>query len=142
VLTAVTSSKNIDLVEALGADRVIDYTTTDFTDGADRYDRILDTVGNRSVSDLRRVLADGGKVAVTGFSNMRNLLGTSLRGGKDVTQVSAHVATSDLDQLSALIDAGKVRPVIDRTYPFEEIPAAIAYVEEGHAKGKVVADVP
>ncbi|HSL09723.1 MAG TPA: zinc-binding dehydrogenase, partial [Actinomycetota bacterium] len=75
-------------------------------------------------------------------TNMRNMLGVSLRGGKDVTQVSAHVGATELDELSALIAAGHVHPVIDRTYGFDEMPAAIAYVEHGHARGKVVVTVP
>jgi NADPH:quinone reductase-like Zn-dependent oxidoreductase len=139
-VTGVTSTRNLDLVRSLGADHLVDYTTTDFVDGG-RYDLILDTIGNRSVSDLRRALAAGGKAAVTGFTSMSNLLGVSLRGGKDIAQVQAHVATKDLELLSELIEAGKVRPEIDRRYPFTEIPAAIAYLEQGHARGKVVVGV-
>jgi NADPH:quinone reductase-like Zn-dependent oxidoreductase len=137
-VTGVTSIRNIDLVRSLGADHVVDYTTSDFVRAGQRYDLILDTIGNRSVSDLRRALAEGGKAAVTGFTSMRNLLGVSLRGGKEIAQVEAHVTTKDLEFLSELIEAGKVRPQIDRRYPFAEIPAAIAYLEQGHAKGKVV----
>jgi NADPH:quinone reductase-like Zn-dependent oxidoreductase len=140
-VTAVTSTGNIDLVRSLGADQVVDYTTTDFARGGRRYDLILDTVGNRSVPDLRRVLAAGGKAAVTGFTSVRRLLGVSLRGGKDVAQVQAHVTTRDLELLSDLIEAGKVRPQIDRRYRFAEIPAAIAYLEQGHARAKVVVGV-
>lgn len=140
-LTAVTSTPNLELVRSLGADDVVDYTTTDLLDSGRRYDRILDTVGNRSVSDLRRALADGGKAAVTGFSSMSNLLKTSLAGGKDVSQVTAHVGTTDLQELGALADAGRLRPVIDRTYGFSEVPNAIASVEEGHARGKVVVEM-
>jgi NADPH:quinone reductase-like Zn-dependent oxidoreductase len=113
----------------------------DFVGSGRRYDLILDTVGNRSVPDLRRALADSGKAAVTGFTNLRRLLGVSLRGGKDIAMVQAHVTTKDLELLSELIEAGKVRPQIDRRYPFAEIPAAIAYLEQGHAKAKVVAQV-
>jgi NADPH:quinone reductase-like Zn-dependent oxidoreductase len=69
------------------------------------------------------------------------LIGVSLRGGKDIAMVHAHVTTTDLELLSALIEAGAVRPVIDRRYPFAQIPAAIAYLEHGHAKGKVVVKV-
>jgi NADPH:quinone reductase-like Zn-dependent oxidoreductase len=140
-VTAVTSSRNLDLVRSLGADHVVDYTTTDVVGGGRRYDRILDTVGNRSVGELRGALAEGGKAAVTGFTSVPKLLGVSLRGGKDVTQVQAHVTTEDLELLSELIAAGKVRPQIDRRYPFAEIPAAIAYLEQGHARGKVVVAV-
>jgi NADPH:quinone reductase-like Zn-dependent oxidoreductase len=137
-VTAVTSTRNLDLVRSLGADHVIDYTTTDVVGGGRRYDLILDTVGNRSVPDLRRALAKGGKAAVTGFTSVAKLLGVSLRGGKDIAQVQAHVTSKDLELLSELIEAGKVRPQIDRRYRFAEIPAAIAYLEQGRARAKVV----
>jgi NADPH:quinone reductase-like Zn-dependent oxidoreductase len=152
-VTAVTSTRNIDLVRSLGADHVIDYTTTDFARSGRRYDLILDTVGNRSVLEFRRALAEGGKAAVTGFTSGWYLLRVSLRGGagpggrwswgwrKDIAMVSAQVATEDLELLAELIEAGKVRPQIDRRYPFAEIPAAIAYLEQGHARGKVVVGV-
>jgi NADPH:quinone reductase-like Zn-dependent oxidoreductase len=159
-VTGVTSTQNIDLVRSLGADHVVDYTTTDFVHSGRRYDLIFDTVGNRSVPDLRRALAEGGKASVTGFTttseqlahqvhwlllrwgtSLAKAMGVRLRGGKDIARVSAHVATRDLEVLSELIEAGKVRPVIDRRYPFAEIPAAIAYLEQGHARGKVVAGV-
>jgi NADPH:quinone reductase-like Zn-dependent oxidoreductase len=140
-VTGVTSTRNIDLVRSLGADHVVDYTTTDFTRGGRGYDLVLDTVGNRSASDLKRALAPGGKAAVTGFTSVGKLLGVSLRGGKALAQVQAHVTTKDLELLSELIEAGKVRPQIDRRYPFAEIPAAIAYLEQGRARGKVVVGV-
>jgi NADPH:quinone reductase-like Zn-dependent oxidoreductase len=140
-VTAVTSTRNLDLVGSLGADHVLDYTRTDALDGGQRYDLILDTVGNRSVPDLRRALAQGGKASVTGFTSVAKLLAVSLRGGKDIAQVQAHVTTEDLELLSELIEAGKVRPQIDRRYRFTEIPAAIAYLEQGRAGAKVVAEV-
>jgi len=141
-VTAVTSTGNLDLVRSLGADHVVDYTTTDALGDGRRYDRILDTVGNRSVPELKRALAEGGKAAVTGFTSMAKLLGVALRGGKDVAQVQAHVTAKDLELLSGLIEAGKVRPRIDRRYRFADIPAAIAYLEQGHAKAKVVVTMP
>jgi NADPH:quinone reductase-like Zn-dependent oxidoreductase len=137
-VTGVTSTRNLDLVASLGADHVIDYTTTDVVGSGRRYDLILDTVGNRSVPDLRRALAEGGKAAVTGFTSVAKLLGVSLRGGKAIAQVQAHVTSKDLELLSELIEAGKVRPQIDRRYRFADIPAAIAYLEQGHARAKVV----
>jgi NADPH:quinone reductase-like Zn-dependent oxidoreductase len=140
-VTAVTSTPNLELVGSLGADHVVDYTTTDALGNGRRYDRILDTVGNRSVADLRGGLASGGKAAVTGFSSVAKLVGVSLRGGKDVAMVQAHVTAKDLEALSELIAAGKVRPQIDRRYRFAELPAAIAYLEQGHARGKVVVEV-
>jgi NADPH:quinone reductase-like Zn-dependent oxidoreductase len=140
-VTAVTSTRNLELVASLGADHVLDYTTTDVVGDGRRYDRILDTVGNQSVPDLRRALAAGGKAAVTGFTSVRRLLGVSLRGGKDIAIVQAHVTAKDLELLSELIEAGKVRPQIDRRYQFADLPAAIAYLEQGRAKAKVVVEV-
>ena len=137
-VTAVTSTRNLDQVRSLGADHVIDYTATDFLASGRRYDRILDTVGNRTVHDLRQALAEGGKAAVTGFTSMTKLLGITLRGGKDIALVQAHASATDLQLLSELIEAGTVRPQIDRRYPFTEIPAAIAYLGQGRARGKVV----
>jgi NADPH:quinone reductase-like Zn-dependent oxidoreductase len=141
-VTGVTSTRNIELVGSLGADFVIDYTTTDFFHSGRRYDLILDTIGNLSVRDLRRALAEGGKAAVVGFTSLAKLVSVSLRGGKDIAQVSARVATTDLELLANLIEAGTVRPQIDRRYPFAEIPAAITYLEQGHARGKVVVGAP
>ena len=141
-VSGLTSTRNIDLVDSLGADHVVDYTTTDFFRSGRRYDLILDTIGNLSVRDLRRALAEGGKAAVIRFTSVAKLIGVSLRGGKDIAIVSAHVATTDLEFLSHLIEAGKVRPHIDRRYPFTEIPAAITYLEQGHARGKVVVGAP
>jgi NADPH:quinone reductase-like Zn-dependent oxidoreductase len=147
-VTGVTSPRNIDLVRSPGADHVVDYTTSDFARGERRNGLILDTAGNRSVPDLRRALAEGGKAAVTGYTSAAMLMRVSLRGGagpggrwswgsrKDIAMVSAHVATEDLELLSELIEAGKVRPQIDRRYPFAEIPAAIAYLEQGRARGR------
>ncbi|HEX2171566.1 MAG TPA: NAD(P)-dependent alcohol dehydrogenase [Dehalococcoidia bacterium] len=140
-VTGVTSGRNTNLVRSLGADDVVDYTTTDFVRSGRRYDLILDTVGNRSVPDLRRGLAEGGKAAVIGFTSVAKLLGISLRGGKDIALVQAHVATKDLEFLAELVEAGKMRPHIDRRYPFADIPAAIAYLEQGRARGKVVIGV-
>ena len=141
-VTGVTSTRNIDLVGSLGADHVIDYTTTNFFHSGRRYDLILDTIGNLSVRNLRRALAEGGKAAVVGFSSVAKLISVSLRGARSIAQVSAHVTTKDLEYLANLIEAGEVRPHIDRRYPFAEIPAAIAYLEQGHARGKVVVGAP
>jgi NADPH:quinone reductase-like Zn-dependent oxidoreductase len=141
-VTGVTSTRNIDLVGSLGADHVIDYTTTNVFRSGRRYDLILEAIGNLSVRDLKRALAEGGKAAVVGFTSVTKLISVSLRGGRNIAQVSAHVATTDLEFLANLIEAGKVRPHIDRRYPFAEIPAAIAYLEQGHARGKVVVGAP
>src|SRR5215213_5170642 len=99
-VTGVTSTRNIDLARSLGAAHVVDYTSTDFVGDGGSYDLILDTIGNRSVSDLRRALAEGGKVAVVGFTSVPKLMGVSLRGGKDIVLVNAHVTSKDLELLS------------------------------------------
>jgi NADPH:quinone reductase-like Zn-dependent oxidoreductase len=138
VVTGVTSTRNIDLVRSLGAGQIIDYTRKDFTRTGQAWDRILDTIGNRTVSDLGRALAPGGKCAVTGFTTMGKLLGIALRGGNQIRMVSAHATAKDLELLRDLIEAGKLRPVIDRRYPFIELPEAIRYLEGGRARGKVV----
>ena len=141
-VTGVTSTRNIDLVGSLGADHVVDYTRTEVFRGGRRYDLILDTIGNLSVRDLRRALAESGKAAVVGFTSVAKLIGVSLRGGKNIAIVSAHVTAADLEFLTDLIEAGKARPHIDRCYRFTEIPAAITYLEQGHARGKVVVGAP
>ena len=137
-VTGVTSTRNIDLVRSLGADHVIDYTREDFTRTGQAWDRILDTIGNRATSDLRRALAPGGTCAVIGFTTMGKLLDVRLRGGKQIAMVSAHATARDLELLGELIEADKLRPEIDRRYPFVELPAALRYLEDGHARGKVV----
>ena len=141
-VTGVTSTGNVDLVRSLGADHVLDYTSTDFARDGARFDLILDAVGNRSAADLKRALTGTGKAAVVGFTSVAKLMGVALRGGKAIAMLSVHVTTEDLEHLSELIQAGKVRAQIDRRYPFAEIPEAIAYLEQGHARGKVVATVP
>ena len=133
-VTGVTSTQNIDLVRSLGADRVVDYTRTDFVGDGQRYDLIVDTIGNRSVRDLRRALAEGGKAAVVGFTSVPKLMGFPCSAARS-SPWCRHAAAKDLERLSELIQAGKVRPQIDRRYPFAEIPAAIAYLEHGHARG-------
>jgi NADPH:quinone reductase-like Zn-dependent oxidoreductase len=109
-VTGVTSTRNIDLVGSLGADHVIDYTTTNVSRSGRRYDLILDAIGNLSVRNLRPALAEGGKAAVVGFTSVAKLISVSLRGGKNIAQASAHITTTDLEFLSELIEAGKVRP--------------------------------
>ena len=141
-LTVVTSPQGLETARSLGADHVLDYTTTDFVQSGARYEFILDTVGNRSASELKRALVEGGKAAVTGFTSIPKLLGVSIRGGKMISRVEAHVGTEDLNRLTGLITSGAVRPMIDRSFSFADIPAAIAYVEQGHARGKVVAVGP
>jgi NADPH:quinone reductase-like Zn-dependent oxidoreductase len=150
-VTAVCSTRNVELVRGLGADRVIDYSREDFTKGTDRYDFILDNVGNHSLSALRGVLTPAGKLLTNnGTSGGRwfGTLGTMIKTG--VLSMSNHqqLAPSikfqnrpDLVALKELVESGKVVPVIDRTYSLIDTAAAIAHVGEGHARGTVVISI-
>jgi NADPH:quinone reductase-like Zn-dependent oxidoreductase len=145
-VTGVCSTRNVDLVRSLGADHVIDYMQEDFTKNGQRYDLIFDAVGNRSVSDYKRALSPNGICAVAGFTTLPHLfqvlvLGSwvSRTGSKKIGQMeTAKPNQKDLVFMKELLEAGKVVPVIDRTYPLSEVPEAIRYLEAGHAKGKVV----
>ena len=148
-VTAVTSTKNVDLVRSLGADEVIDYTQEDFTRSGRRYDLIFDVAASRSLRETRRVLAPNGILVMVGVKGGRRMapivarlltavVWTRLAGKKRMLPFLAHNSTADLLVLKELIDSGKVRPVIDRTYPLSETADAIRYLEEGHARGKVV----
>src|SRR2546428_457332 len=148
-VTAVCSTGNLDMVRSIGADQVIDYTQEDFTKNGQRYDLIFDAVGNRSVSDYKRALSPNGMCAVAGFTTLSHLfqvivLGSwvSRTGSKKIGLMeTANPNKKDLLFIKELLEAGKVVPVIDRTYPLREVPEAIRYLEEGHAKGKVVITV-
>jgi NADPH:quinone reductase-like Zn-dependent oxidoreductase len=142
-VTGVCSAKNVEMVKKLGADHVVDYTRDDFTRGETRYDLLLDTIGNRSLHACRRVLAQKA-VYVSIGGRMSHLVASSLAGpfvSQDVKAVVAKRSSADLEFLSGLIESGKITPVIDRTYPLSEVPAAIRYLEEGHARGKIVITV-
>jgi NADPH:quinone reductase-like Zn-dependent oxidoreductase len=150
-VTGVCSTRNVDLVGGIGADRVIDYTREDFTTDGARYDTILDCVGNQPLSACRRVLKRGGTyVAVAGPSG-RWMLGALARmvtavlvspvGRKKMTMLVAKLGHEDLAIAGALMAAGTVTPVIDRRYSLSETAAAIRYLEEGHARGKVIITV-
>ena len=150
-VTGVCSTRNIDLVRSIGADHVIDYTKVDFTRAGQRYDFILDNVANRSLSDLRRALTPKGTLVPNGggFDHRWMASGGRLIGAKVsfafVSQsVRTFIASSkqqNLVVLKELLEAGKIRSVIDRTYPLSETPQAIGYVGQGHARGKVVITV-
>jgi NADPH:quinone reductase-like Zn-dependent oxidoreductase len=150
-VTAVCSARNAALVRSIGADHVIDYAQEDFSQGAQRYELILDTVGNHSLADLRRVLGPTGIVVMVGGAEGNRWtgpLGDVLAGvlwSKFLSQkfmfMLADLKPQDLATLGEMMQAGKVTPVIDRSYPLSETPAAIGYLEEGHARGKVVIDV-
>jgi NADPH:quinone reductase-like Zn-dependent oxidoreductase len=147
-VTGVASAAKMDLVRSLGADEVIDHTREDFTDGTRHWDLILDTGGRRSLSDLRRALTPKGTLVIVGGEGGGKWLGgfdRNLRSGlvsmfvpQRLTMLASRERGEDFDALRELIEAGKVTPVIDRTYPLIEAPDAIRYVVEGRARGKVV----
>lgn len=149
-VTGVCSTPNVDLVRSIGADDVIDYTTEDFTRSARRYDLIVDNVGNRSLRAMRRVLAPTGALVLVGASKgnwvapiARILAASQLSrfGGQTLTGMLTDMKREDLLLVKDAIEAGKVTPVIDRTYPLSEVPDAIRYLETMRARGKVVITV-
>jgi NADPH:quinone reductase-like Zn-dependent oxidoreductase len=148
-VTGVCSTKNVELVRSLGADRVIDYTQQDFTQDSERYDVLLDNVGNRTLSAMRRVLSPRGRCVMAGapkelwavLIRLVKAFVWSLFLKQEFRFFVAKMNRDDLTTLGGLIQAGKITPVIDRRYPLAETAAAIAYVEEGHARGKVVITV-
>jgi NADPH:quinone reductase-like Zn-dependent oxidoreductase len=143
-VTAVCSTKNTELARELGADRVIDYTREDFVQNDRLYNLIYAANGNRSIFDYLRALKSEGTYVSSGGSMKQAyqgmLLGPwlSMFGKKKIKGYVAQPDSDDLGYMTELIEAGKVRPVIDRKYKFNEIPEAIRYLEDGHARGKVV----
>jgi NADPH:quinone reductase-like Zn-dependent oxidoreductase len=144
-VTGVTSTKNVDMVRSIGADHVIDYTREDFTTGAERYDLILDNVGNESMARTRRALSPSGTLISNGGGHAGGKLGRTVRAMLASMvmrqQAGPTVKTQNHDDLVALkdlVEAGKVTPVIDRTYPLIQTPEAIGHVAAGHARGTVV----
>ena len=152
-VTGVCSGRNAELVQSLGADHVIDYAKEDFTKGEQRYDVVIDNVANHSLSQCRRVLTDNGIYVMIGGggANEQGVLGAVgnvLKAGlysRFVKQkmgfMMANPTTSDLSLLAGMVESGKLKTVIDRTYKLEQVPEAVRYVEEGHARGKVVITV-
>ena len=147
-VTGVCSTRNMGMVQSIGAHNVIDYTQEDFTKGGRKYDLILDTVGNHSLSDCRRALTSDGTLVLVGGPDNGRWLGplTGLLGvvvlsrfvRQKLLPFLAHLRKDDLTVLRDLLEAGKVVPVIDRSYLLRDVPEAIRYLEEGHARGKVV----
>jgi NADPH:quinone reductase-like Zn-dependent oxidoreductase len=150
-VTGVCSTAKLDLLRALGADHVIDYTREDFADGGHRYDLILDIAGNPALSRLRRALTPTGTAVITGGEE-----GGSLTGGIDrqlralvlssfkhqrLTSFICKERASDLERLTELIEAGKVTPSIDKTYPLDQVPEAMRHLEAGKARGKVAVSI-
>ena len=149
-VTAVTSTRNVDMVRSIGADHVIDYTREDFTRGKQRHDLILDVGGTRRLSAMRRALTPTGRVVMVApqpgqwIGPVARVVGaviTTRLGRKPARAFLAQVNRDDLLVLKELIETGKITPVIDRTYAFDQIPEAIRHVEAGHARGKVVITV-
>jgi NADPH:quinone reductase-like Zn-dependent oxidoreductase len=146
-VTAVCSTGNVDMVRSLGADRVIDYTQKDFTQNGHRYDLILAVNGYHSISDYQRALNPKGIYVTTGGSmaqmSQAMLQGPwiSMTGSKKMSNMLARPNQTDLAFVKELLEAGKVVPVIDRCYSLSEVPEALRYLEEGHARGKVVITV-
>ena len=151
VVTAVCSTSKAELVRAIGADEVIDYTREDFTDVTRRFDLILDTAGRRPLSHLRRILTPQGALVIVGGEGGGRWLGgfqrqifAPLRSRFTEQKLLGLISKErqqDLLTLKDLIEAGKLTPVIDRTYPLSEAPEAIRYLQDGHARGKVVITV-
>jgi NADPH:quinone reductase-like Zn-dependent oxidoreductase len=141
-VTGVCSTRNVEMVRSIGADHVIDYTKEDFTKGDARYDVIMDNVGSHSLSATRRVLTPNGlHVPSSGHAGMGWVIAASLGGFFVRQQAAPFVAvptTESLLALNELIEACTVAPVIDRTFPLDETNEAFAYLDEGHARGKVV----
>ena len=147
VVTGVSSTRNLDMVRSIGADHVIDYTREDYTESEARYDLIIDNVGNHPVLANTHVLEPDGRLILVGAQKgdwLRPLQGViesiviSPFIKQEVKFFLAVLREDDLVTLAELMQSGKVRPVIDRSYPLRDVPAAIRYLEEGHASGKIV----
>jgi NADPH:quinone reductase-like Zn-dependent oxidoreductase len=149
-VTGVCSASKTELVRSIGADHVIDYAREDFADGRSRYEVILDIAGNRSLSALRRALTPRGTLVIVGAENAGNWLG--IRRQLRAAALSPFLRQKlgffiskerrrDLEELRTLLEAGTVRPVVDRTFPLEGVPEAVRYLREGHARGKVIITV-
>jgi NADPH:quinone reductase-like Zn-dependent oxidoreductase len=148
-VTAVCSTRNVELIGSLGADHVIDYTREDFTRNGQRYDVVFDLVGNHSLTDLRRALTPRGTLALSGggvfgggsfFGPMALMLKGKLVAPfvrQRLSFVTAKQSRENLATLRELIESGKIAPVIDRTYPLSKVPEAIRYLEVEHARAKV-----
>jgi NADPH:quinone reductase-like Zn-dependent oxidoreductase len=151
-VTGVCSTAKLELVRSIGADEVIDYTRQDFADGAQSYDLIVDTAGNRPLSQLRRALSPAGTLVIVGGEGGGRWVGgfdrqvlrapvLSLFVSQTLRPLMAKEGSADLRLLTELIEAGKLTPVVDRTYSLSEAPEAIRYVSRGLARGKVVVRV-
>lgn len=143
IVTAVCSRTNAALVKSLGADKVIDYNTTDFTNSNEVYDVIFDTVNKTSFSNNLKVLSKKGVLLLSAAEMPQMMRGmwTNMTGGRKVVTGVNGEKTEDMVFLAGLIEAGKMKAVIDRSYPLEEMVAAHTYIEQGHKKGNVAIEV-
>jgi NADPH:quinone reductase-like Zn-dependent oxidoreductase len=142
-VTGVCSTTNLEMVRSLGADKVIDYTKEDFTRSGETYDVIFDAVGKSSFSRCKNSLEQGGIYLATDpkMAVVFSMVWTSVIGDKKVMWGLGPEKAEDLDFLRELIEAGEIKPVIDRRYPLEQVPEAHRYVEKGHTRGNVVITV-
>ncbi len=141
-VTAVCSGRNLALVRSIGADHAIDYTQQDFTQNGQQYDLIFDAIGNLSLAGCRRALSPDGICSIAGFTSMAHLFEIILFGGKKIGMMPiAQPNKKDLLIISELLESGKIASVIDKTYPLNQTPEAIRYLETGRARGKVIIKV-
>ena len=150
-VTAVCSTRNVELARSLGADHVIDYTREDFTRGEARFDVVLDIAGSRSWRELKRVLQPDARVILIGGPKKNRLLGPlphmagtrlkAIRSSRTVVFFVAKITREDLNALRELIEAGKVKPVVEQRFALSELPDALRLMGEGHAQGKLVISV-
>ena len=150
-VTGLASTTQLELVRSVGADEVIDYTRDEVTDGTRRWDLILDTAGHRSLSQLRRALTPEGTLVIVGSEGRGRWLGgfdRSLRApllarlvSQRLRMLASKPGQQDLQTLRELLEAGKLTPVIGRTYPLGQVPEAMRQMVEGHTRGKLVITV-
>jgi NADPH:quinone reductase-like Zn-dependent oxidoreductase len=148
IVTGVCSTEKIDLVHSLGADHVIDYVNGDFTKGTQRYDLILDTGGNRSLAELRRVLAPSGILVLVGGEGGNRIVGTTGKwlqaallspfSRQKLRPLVSKPSKADLLVVKGMVEAGQVTPVIDRAFALREVPEAFRYLRGGRGRGKIV----
>lgn len=151
-VTGVCSTRNVELVRSLGADTIVDYTKHDFTDTAERYDLILDNVGSQPLGKMRDVLTPTGRIVIVGGVSRDPWLGPMIEPLKAMVSAPfvehetgmfiSSMKQADLQVLSELMAAGKIRSVVDRTYPLADVKEAMTYLETGRARGKVVLVMP
>lgn len=147
-VTGVTSTKNVEMVRSLGADHVIDYTKEDFTQNGQHYDLLLDIAGNHTWKEYKRVLTPAANFVIVGAKKSNPVIGplghvlklklTALRASQTISFFITQFTREDLSTLRDMIEAGKVKPIIDRTYPLAEAAEAMRYLGTGHAKAKIV----